>query len=290
MNNRNKIFLALIISVILHFLFLGAGSYWSSKNPISTSTPPSSEPVEVELLNKHPYQIADIAPPAHEEKPKDAKFLGLYDSTVKEEKVATSPLHAGGSSKSVSKKKNQPEEKTTKNTEKDTKKKSNIADGEGLEIATKKSPKVAMKTPEKKSETGGGQEEDLFEGAMPEEYFPNYKVGDHTYLNVLKFPKVSYFVRMKKIFKTTFNPMQAIRSAMMNNQVSKGQVEVVMAVTVDRSGRLDDLKVIRSSGITEYDREALRTIRDSSPFASPPKEFLDNSSMLRMAWTFTVYL
>jgi TonB family protein len=93
---------------------------------------------------------------------------------------------------------------------------------------------------------------------------------------------------MKKVFRTTFNPVPSIRQSFL--QIQKGQVEVVLGVTVDKSGKLADLMVLRSSGLTAYDQEALRTIRDSAPFAAPPPELLNAPGALRMAWTFTVYL
>jgi len=135
-----------------------------------------------------------------------------------------------------------------------------------------------------------GGESDLFDSGLPEDYFHDYKIGDHTYLNVFKYPKVAYFVRLKKVFRTRWNPVPALRASMMTAQVSRGQVEVVLGVTVDPTGKLAELQMIRSSGLPLYDQEALQTIRDSSPFASPPAELLDNTQKLRMAWTFTVYL
>ncbi|QQR80216.1 MAG: energy transducer TonB [Deltaproteobacteria bacterium] len=152
--------------------------------------------------------------------------------------------------------------------------------------------KLAQKEPEKTEtpkNSGGSGLNDFMESGLPEDYFPNYKVGEHTYLSVLRFPKVSYFVRLKKIFNTTWNPRSALMYSGMN-QLAKGQVEVVLGLSVDKDGNLAEMFVINSSGLPLYDQEAQRTIKDSSPFAAPPKELLDASSRLRMVWTFTVYM
>ena len=254
MSPRKTIVIAVLFSFLLHLLFVGFGLYWDflgSSKPVT-----SKDVVEVILVTrKSGYQIADIEPPKKEERPEKAKFKGMYDSKVPEETVAPTRMSASHPPSSPS----MPIPRV----------------GTGT--------RPVLKTPQK-------EVEDYFNGGVSEDFFPDYKVADHTYLNVLRFPKVGYFVRLKKIYRTTFNPVPVLRAAFSSNQVSKGQVDVVLAVTVDRSGRLADLKVLRSSGIPGYDHEAIRTIHDSAPYAAPPSELLDSESTLRMAWTFTVYL
>jgi TonB family protein len=264
MRKRERITLFILLSLLLHFLFFGAGLIF---HRLDRPKPPQE--VEVTILN-HPYQIADIAPPEKEEKPEEAKFLGLYDSRVREEQVAATQTPSARKQEGASKKELPERIKEIKEKEEE-------------------GSKLASKRPQEKKVQPEVEGEDLFEG-LPEDFYPDYKVGDRTYLNVLRFPKIGYFVRLKKIFKTTFNPAPAVRPYLYANQVSRGQIEVVLGVAVDWAGNLDDLFVIRSSGLSLYDQEAMRTIRDSSPFAAPPADLLDHSSMLRMVWTFTVYL
>lgn len=266
MKVRRPFLLALLLSLLIHALLAGLGV------TISVLVPPKdrlaeekSKPIEVVVFPKG-LQIADISPPAEEKIPDKARFIGEYDSTVKEETVSPSRRPEGGTPGTT--KKNAPTlEKTLQD-----------------KLAPKKETSFAAKSPEKVLRGG---ENDYFNGPS-EDFFPDYNLGGHTYLNVLKFPKVGYFVRLKKAFRTTFDPVPALRSSL--NQVSKGQIDVVLAVTVDRMGKLADLQILRSSGLPSYDREAVRTVRDSAPFSVPPRELLDDSSMLRMAWTFTVYL
>lgn len=292
MKRRNKIFIAVFLSILLHGLFLGMGAFLSVFHPpasLPIEALKKDEPIEITLYPKHGYQIADIAPPAKEEKPDDAKFLGMYDSKVNQEVVAPT---SGPSAKAEGGKKASHKEVTEK-AEKAEKGKSSeprLA-GEGYHLASKPSEKPEKAAAPKQSAEVGKESStdgtDLFEG-LSDDFFPDYKVGDRTYLNVLKYPKIGYFVRMKKIFRTTFNPIPSIRQSMLS--ISKGQIEVVLGVTIDKSGKLSDLMVIRSSGNPAYDQEATRTIRDSAPFAAPPSEFLNGPGVLRMAWTFTVYL
>lgn len=256
----------LVVSLALHLLFL-----WLLQWRLAKPEEKKDEAVELTLLNPElPHQIADIEEPPVQEKPKQPNFLGIYDSRVEEETVAVTPpqpAQKGGGEKGAEK----------------TQEKSKKSEESG--------PKLAQRPPEEVKEaetTNGAEEGESWSQAYPEDYFPDYKVGPHTYLNVLRFPKIGYFVRLKKVFRTTFDPVPALRQQAY--QISKGQVEVVLGVTVAPDGRLDHLVLISSSGLPLYDEEALRTIRDSAPFAAPPKELLDGSGKLRMSWTFTVYL
>lgn len=121
------------------------------------------------------------------------------------------------------------------------------------------------------------------------DYFPDYKIGGKTYLNVMKLQDVSYFVRMKRILKMRWNPVPSVERALMSNQISTGKIECVVGLALDPSGSIAELFIIRSSGFGSYDQEAIQTIRDSSPFSAPPEQFMKDGQ-LRMSWTFTVYL
>ncbi len=121
------------------------------------------------------------------------------------------------------------------------------------------------------------------------DYYPDYKIGGKTYLNVMKMQDVGYFVRMKRILKMRWNPVPSVQRALMANRLSMGKIECVVGLSLSPSGSISELFVIRSSGVGGYDQEALQTIRDSSPFSSPPEQFLKDGQ-LHMSWTFTVYL
>lgn len=291
MKNRDPILLFFTVSILFHLVLYLFGIGPASKLAALVGKQKEEAPVEFSLFDgKSQYQIADIAKPEKEEKPDNAKFVGVYDSRVDEETVAPSRRPSAGSGESSQKSpessdKSQEKQQTSKNEKPDQK----TEDAqEGADVSEQK---VADKKSEKKSSPSSGQAglNDYMESGLPEDYFPNYKVGEHTYLNVLRFPKVSYFVRLKKIFNTTWNPRSALMYSGMN-QLAKGQVEVVLGVTVDKSGNLSEMFVINSSGLPTYDQEAQRTIKDSSPFAAPPKELLDEGAKLRMVWTFTVYM
>lgn len=254
----------LLLSLFFHFVF-----FIVLPQPASQPDPEELQALDVTLVKK-PHKLADIMPPKQEVRPKKADFIGMYDSTVKEEQVARTPPNPGTAQKAA-----KPQELP--------KPEQRQQEQESLASV------YAMKKEQAKKREAAASPSSRI-GELPEDFFPDYKVGNHTYLNVLRFPNVQYFVRLKRIFKTTFNPVPVLRNYVMTNQVSRGTVEVVLGVVVDGNGRLAKLFIINSSGLQGYDQEAVRTVRDSSPFAKVPDNLKGEDGLLRMSWTFTVYL
>jgi TonB family protein len=271
----------LIASIVAHILLFAFF-------PVVIATTPAWKEKVVEVFpvfeKSEPHEIADIPRPAVEKRPKKARFLGMYDSSVDEETVASTRQRGGKDSARQAAKEaaEQHKRETAELKTPDIKNQKEDRLGSLYKFDHKL---FAMKTPD----VGGGKE-----GAGPntalDDYYPDYKLGVRTYLNVLRFPDVEYFVRMKRQFKITFNPEPPLRQYFMNNRVTRGSVEVVLGVSVNRDGNLSELFILNSSGIASYDQESMRTVRASAPFASPPGKFLTDDGLLRMSWTFTVYL
>ncbi|MBI4212397.1 MAG: energy transducer TonB [Deltaproteobacteria bacterium] len=249
----------LLASIFLHLLI-------SALLPLLTSfqeLPKTSELEVIPLIeDQGEYRIADIAKPAQERRPEKAKLAGMYDSSVAEESVSMESRGKPGSPKPT--------------------KKSDA--GEAKDKLYDVDPQLFA------SQQREAMNQEQGSASSLDDYFPDFRRGAHTYLNVLRYPNLDYFVRMKRAFKLTFNPAPALRRHFLNNQVSRGSIDVVLGVSVDASGKLSELFVLRSSGVPEYDQEGLRTVRASAPFASPPSKFLANDGTLHMSWTFTVYL
>ncbi|MFH0798674.1 MAG: TonB family protein [Pseudomonadota bacterium] len=248
------------------------------------------QPVEVFTVTEPPkaednWRIADIAKPAVEQKPKAAKFLGMYDSAVPEEMVGVGqrPHEDGGQ----------------KGRPKGGQKQRGADKGGGEQRKANKGRQPVSRDKlfafNKSLFDGGGQQpaeesgNSASAGAL-DDFFPDFRRGANTYLNVLRYPGVEYFVRLKHAFRVTFNPEPPLRDYFSRNRVTRGSIDVVLGVSVARDGRLSELFVFRSSGIPSYDEEALRTVRASAPFATPPDKFLSDDGCLRMSWTFSVYL
>lgn len=63
-------------------------------------------------------------------------------------------------------------------------------------------------------------------------------------------------------------------------------IEAVMEITLDSLGQVIDVRVVRSSGIMDYDSEAIRVAWNSSPGIAPPKIMLSTTGKAYIHWTF----
>ncbi len=250
-NRDQKIIVAVALSLLIHLLLL-----LSLSLPVPEIFVARNE-IEVLLRQK---EIAAISPPEQEERPDRSRFLGLYDSKVEEERVAVRPPIPPSRRRIV----------TGPGGEELPRK------GEGLHYG--------MKRP-----LEGEGEEDL-STILPEEFFPNLKIGDKTYLNVERYPKVAYFVRLKNVIRLTWNPHRVIGQYIYSQGISAGQIETQIGMQIDPEGNLRKAFVARSSGLSLYDEEALRAIADSAPFSAPPEELLDRAGVLPILFAFTYYL
>lgn len=266
-------------------------------------------------------ELVDIAKPQEEKVPDRARYISQYNSSVKEETVAkklprkarvdaeTSERDGNrGSQKPApqvaAKPPSAPERGDRETQEASPKPPARDLSYEDLklkptdfsDLMPKEDKKVAMK--EREGAAREGLRPDLNpKVGMPgpgdefvHDFMPNLKIGDKTYLNAMAFPDVQYFTRLKRIFRLRFNPGPPLRGYFAGNRVVSGSVNVTMAVTVAANGQLKDLFVVKSSGIPSYDAEALRTVRESSPFSAPPAKIMDKDGTLRMSWSFVTYL
>ncbi len=276
----------LIISVLVHIILVLLAPHIMIEPSVSENLKEEQNTVWLEDLQKNSQQLADIAPPEKEEKPDHADYKGMYDSKVQEETVAPSNpgrVGQGGLSlnpKAKSESSAAPEAEKKESENPVAEKKNSNPDDLSMSEKTKKPDKAS-------SASMVAQKAALGEG-LSQDFFPDVKMGSRTYLNVDRFPQASYFVRLKKMFRMTWNPVPALTPY--RYQITQGQVSVVVGVSVDPKGRLAHLTVLKSSGIPSYDQEALRTIRASSPFSAPPSELLDESRQISMAWTFTLMM
>ncbi|MBN1282721.1 MAG: energy transducer TonB [Proteobacteria bacterium] len=259
---RPEIWPFLLLSLIIHLIL--ALLVPRAFTPQFAAAKEELIPVEFVSEPRGKLRLADIEKPDVEMRPKKTKFLGMYDSAVQEEMVGVA--RRPGKTGEKGRPKPRPVKPEPAARDRIFAFDSSIFDGKRL--------------PEKPDGSGGGAMDD---------FYPDLRRGPHTYLNVLRYPEVEYFVRLKRAFKVAFNPEPSLRAHFSMNQVARGSIDVVLGVSVDRTGDLAELFIFRSSGIPSYDTEALRTVRASSPFSSPPEKFMDDN-LLRMTWTFTVYL
>ena len=266
--SKGMLWLALLGSLVVHALLVWCFVRYEQQML-------RAQPIEV-FVTDEAMRIIDLVQPANRIRPPKAKVVGIEHNTTTEETVA----------------RNQPAPMPRTDRAPHA-----TPSAPPSRASSSLSPPHAMRepraTPRPARLPSTAVSEELGLGAvthLPEDYFPDYKHGGRTYLNVLKRPGVDYFVQLKRTFKTAWNPIPALRAHVTANEVSRGGVRVVVGVSVDRAGELSELFVLKGSGLARYDQEAVHAIKISAPFTSPPPKLLAADGMLHMSWTFIVYL
>lgn len=317
------------LSILIHLLLAVLGLLYVRSEFNQALDPPKERPkermIDLNLLPTPPKQIVDIPKPEQESIPDDAKNAALYNQRVKDETTARSVNQTGSSPKptrSTQKRsaarapspqtqdtsKQKPRASSAESdqkTEPDTKPEAPVGWGQTPRVKRdqardestlpSKTDTQTRKTndddfPERASKNNASLDARFGEPSASSDVLPDYKIGSHTYVNALRYPDVSYFVELKRRFRTAFNPY-SIRGVLRKHAAqlsAMGSIQTVMAVTVDARGNLTDLFVIRKSAIGDYDLFVQKVIQDSAPFTSPPAKLLDKDGKLRMSWTFQV--
>lgn len=272
---KKPIVLFVSLSILFHLLFLLFVTT-VIRSGKAAKTEPQAVWIQLAKTRELPQKIADIPKPVEEKIPEKASAQSLYNQSVPEETVATG----------ISAKKSPP---PTPPQEVEKKEAALKAEQDQKLLALKETKPLVEETPLPKPEKIPGMPE--FEsqiGTTADDFFPDYKVGNRTYLNTDANPNIRYFVELRHKFRLTFNPVPSLRGQM--NEVARGKIAVVVGVSVNSRGELASLTILRHSGLEPYDHEGLRTVRSSAPFSAPPPNMLTEDGLLHMAWTFVVYL
>lgn len=279
---RRTFIIAFIISILLHVLLTVFVFYF--RLPM----PHEADADTIEVFDAKGMQLADQHVPGNRQVPKHAEHIGVEDNAVTEPTVAR-PVRERSSQSARSRPQAASRMPFTKN--------SLYAVDPSLfsmrqPSRQKLDQNLEPSSPKKRSlpRTAVSSTMNVESQAyLSEDYYPNYSFGAHTYVNVLRYPDVEYFVRLKRAFKQTWNPFPAVQQYFSGGVARQNSIAVVLAVSVDPGGNMSELFVLKSSGSGYYDEEALRTVRANAPFSAPPATLL-KENLLRMSWTFIVYL
>lgn len=299
---RRSFIAAIIISILLHIAAAIFIFFFRVPMPVDLTPQP------IEVFDAKGMQIADQLLKGNRQIPKKAEHIGIDDNAVTEETVARPQPARPKQRASQPSQPQQPAQERQERTQapRQPRQKSPKLQFNRSSLYAVDPSMFTMRQPRERTPQRGAEQQPTqrrsyvprtavssgmnadSEAYLPEDYYPNYNYGAHTYLNVLRYPDVEYFVRLKRAFKQTWSPMSAVQQYIASGGRSS-TIAVVLAVSVDPSGNMSELFVLRGSGNAGYDQEALRTIRANAPFSAPPEKLL-KEGLLRMSWTFIVYM
>ena len=115
------------------------------------------------------------------------------------------------------------------------------------------------------------------------------KVGNQTALNTAKSPFRGYLWRMHNrihpVFAMNFLPtLDRLGETHPMNQMERfARMEIVLN---RKSGAIERLGIIRTSGVTAFDVGALESVYSAAPFGKPPVEIISHDGKVYLHWEF----
>ena len=285
--------------------------------------------VEKEINEKDAKgQVVDIARPAIEQRPDEAKFAAEYDSTVKNEtkgpsgltkagavvpgavatpksEAATPPLPAGAKAKTPA-----PTALA-------------VRGPVGTRIPGPAGPQSPVRElgpdgdqPHQSGQgevrppevAGGGAlpggaprvnlapsaallQQALGEGAGSPDYLHDLDEGDATGLNAKKWKFAAFFNRMKSLVRGEWHPDQLLSRHDPSGNIYGAKDRVsVLRVELKLDGRVQDVRIKQTSGVEFLDEEAMSAFRRAQPFENVPQPLADPDGVVRFNFAFIVQL
>lgn len=273
-------------------------------------------------------QVVDIAQPAIEQRPDQAKFLSEYDTTVlREQKGAVGRDKAGApaaptppspaippSPASKQLPPGDPRAEMPKNgvvalrgpsgdklpgpTGPPTEVRSLGPDGtlahQAGQGAVSPSEKVGTQTlpgmgPLRLLPSQESLQRALGQGSGSPDYLADLDEGDATSLSSRKWKFAGFFNRMKSQVREEWHPDQLLsRHDPSGNIYGSKDRMTMLKVELSLDGRVKDVSVLKPSGVEFLDDEAMSAFRRAQPFANPPEQLADPDGIIRFQFGFVV--
>lgn len=250
-----------IISILIHFFIIFAYTL----NLLDTNNA-VQRPIHVVLVDESERRlledsqrkrIVDLTQPESERAPKNPRFYAEKNAFVEKETVAIRQSQNPGAQSPGSVR---------------PKKESFTLQREGLL--------------QRKESEGAGERM-----GMPgdrEIYLPEVaQPGERTLLNAAEFVYAGYYNRIKRKVQNVWSPVDTIRDLDLSRY---DEISTVVSFTLNGDGTLHDLGIRRSSGIRAFDDEALRALRESTPFPNPPPGMIAPDGRVHISeWGFILF-
>jgi TonB family protein len=128
---------------------------------------------------------------------------------------------------------------------------------------------------------------DKIVGAAPNDNLKDVDEGDGTFLNTREWKYASFFNRVKQSVGMQWNPNAQLQRRDPTGETYSGRDRITMlTVVLDAHGRVEDIKVEKSSGLDFLDMEAVSSFQKAQPFPNPPPGLLDSDSHVKFEFGF----
>lgn len=252
-------------------------------------------------------QIVNNEKRGEELEPEKARFLSEHNQKVEKEmtqkevgtfKVAGAGLENGSDSAAAAQKQqatpSAAKKKVLTKTKTATKKQSEKLTFADLALDTPPSPEVVQqrsaqinKAPKgikkgQKGKSGLGRNND---------YIEDVPLGDMTALNAVEYKYFGFYHRIRQQLEQHWGTSlkeQVENLYRMGRKIASGQDKITsLRITIDHKGRIMDVHVQGSSGVSELDKAAIEAFNRAGPFPNPPTGMLQGG-MAEIEWGFVV--
>jgi TonB family protein len=121
------------------------------------------------------------------------------------------------------------------------------------------------------------------------DYIKDVAIGVETQLNTREFLYYTYFNRIRKKLRQSWEPMvqEKVRSlANRGRDIASNSTAVTrLVITLDAQGTLTRVQVQTTSGLQDLDEAAIEALKSSAPFPNPPKDLIVDGFIL-INWDF----
>lgn len=123
------------------------------------------------------------------------------------------------------------------------------------------------------------------------DYVTDVPLGDITYLNSVKNKYYGFYHRIRSNVEQHWSRILQSKVDEMYTRGSRVPASVDrmtnLVVTMNVRGQIIDVKIMTTSGISEFDEVAIESFNKAGPFPNPPKDLIKNG-VAKIEWGFVV--
>jgi TonB family protein len=243
---------------------------------------------QIELINQEQVQkqiIEQSETSVNEKEPEDAKFLSAKNQKVEKETKASQNGKFNNANLPGVTAASPAAKKTTEN---ESKPKTEVVKNFGINgLPLNKNPEVSKSNSDLDSEKYVSLGDGI---SQSDDYLPDTEEGAQTLLNTKEFVYYSYFMRVKDQLRSHWNPkirqnIQVLYAK--DRNIANANIKATsIRVTLNKSGYLEKIELLKTSGYQELDVAAIQAFRSAAPFLNPPPGLLEKDKRIRIVWDF----
>ncbi len=175
-----------------------------------------------------------------------------------------------------------------------------LPEGGGVFRRTPDNPAPSAHTPGGGGKVGGAPEPATVRDALPTlgyqelartdgspDHLPDIEEGDATFLNTREWKHAWFFNRVKASVQRRWRAVDRHRRHDPYGRVFGVRDRLtVLNVTINADGSLEDVYVVKDSGVAFLDEAAVQAFREAQPFTNPPLALQDSDGNIRFKFGF----